>query len=80
MSNCDKGLYDYELIKKCSKCGIISMNSNVHENIIRKDGVNSTFKGCMKDYHLKNNDKIILKTKAWEKKFSWRSKTKSEKI
>ena len=31
MSTCVKDLYDYELIKKCSKRGIISLKSNFYE-------------------------------------------------
>ena len=31
MSNCIKELYDYELVKKCSKCGISSSKSNFHK-------------------------------------------------
>ena len=32
MSSCIKDLYDYELVKKCSKCGIISMKSSSHKD------------------------------------------------
>ena len=67
MSNCFKELFDYDLAKKCSKCGIISLKSNFHENQNRKHGVNSMCKVCMKDYYLKKNDKIIPKTKDWNK-------------
>ena len=38
MSGCIKDLYDYELVKKCSKCGIISLESNFHKNIKTNDG------------------------------------------
>ena len=31
MSNCIKDLYDYDLIKKCSKCGIVSLKKNFHK-------------------------------------------------
>ena len=31
MRNCIKDLYDYDLIKKCSKCKIISLKSNFHK-------------------------------------------------
>ena len=30
MSNCIKVLYDYDMVKKCSKCGTISLKSNFH--------------------------------------------------
>ena len=39
MSNCIKDLDDYELIKKCSKCGIVSLKSNFHKNKKPKDGL-----------------------------------------
>ena len=31
MSSCIKDLYDYDLIKKCFKCGNISLKSNFHK-------------------------------------------------
>ena len=67
MSNYIKDLYDYDFFLKCCKCGIISLKSNFHKNINRKNGVNSICKDCMKDYYLKDNDEIILKTKDWNK-------------
>ena len=30
MSNCIEDLYDYDLVKKCSKCGNISLKSSFH--------------------------------------------------
>ena len=39
MSNCIKDLYDYDLVKKCSKCGIISLKSNFHKDNTRNDGL-----------------------------------------
>ena len=65
MSKFFKHLCDYELVKKCGKCGNISLKSNFHKNINRKDGVNSMCKVCKKKCYLKNNDKIILKTNDW---------------
>ena len=44
-----------------------SLKSNFHKNINRKDGVNFMCKDCTKDYYLKNIDKIILKTKDWNR-------------
>ena len=67
MSSCIKDIFDYELVRKCSKSGIISLKSNFHKNSRSKDGSNSICKGCMKDYYLKNIDEIILKTKDWNK-------------
>ena len=39
MSNCFKELYDYGLIKKCSKCGKISLKSNFYKIKNRRDGL-----------------------------------------
>ena len=32
MSNCIKDLYDYNLMKNCTKCGNISLKSNFYKN------------------------------------------------
>ena len=55
------------MVKKCSKCGIISLKSNFRKKSRSVDGLNSVCKGCMKDYYLKNNNKIILRTKEWNR-------------
>ena len=34
MSNCIIDLYDYNIVKKCNKCGIISLNSNFYKKKI----------------------------------------------
>ena len=34
MSSCFKDLHEYELVKKCSKCGIISLKSNFQKKEI----------------------------------------------
>ena len=39
MSNCVRDLYYYELVKKCSKCGKISLKSNFHKDLKRNDGI-----------------------------------------
>ena len=67
MSNCIKDLYDYDLVKKCLKCGMISLKSNFHKNKNRNDGLQSRCKFCVNEYYLKNNEKIILKTRDWSK-------------
>ena len=38
MSNCVRDLMDYDLIKKCSKCGIVKRKSNFHKNSKSRDG------------------------------------------
>ena len=30
MSNCIKDLYDYNLVKKCSKCGLVKMKTDFY--------------------------------------------------
>ena len=80
MTSCIKDLYDYDLVKKCSKCGIITLKSNFRKNKLTKDGLFSQCKSCViqkqkiydsenrekvlnriKDYLLKNHDKIIAR-------------------
>ena len=39
MSNCIKNLYDYGLVKKCSKCEIAKFKSNFHEKLKSSDGL-----------------------------------------
>ena len=62
MSNCIKDLNDYDLIKKCSKCGIISLKSNFHKNKNMSDGLHSYCIPCRKEYgkkyYVENFDKI----------------------
>ena len=48
MSICIKVLFDYDLGKKCSKCGIISLKSNFHENKSMKDGLQPLCISCVK--------------------------------
>ena len=45
MSNCNKDLYDSDLIKNCLKCGNISLKSNFHKNKNMKDGLQ--FRSCI---------------------------------
>ena len=39
MSNCIKDLIDNDLVKECSKCGIISLKSSLHRDIKKYDGL-----------------------------------------
>ena len=57
MSNCIKDLYDYKLIKKCRKCGIISLKSNFHKNKLTKSGVRSECITCRRKYCNENQEK-----------------------
>ena len=58
MINCIKDLYDYDLIKKCSKCKNILLKSNFHKDNTRNDGLYNQCKVCRKDYYLDNQDRI----------------------
>ena len=41
-------------IKKCSKCGIISIKSTFHKNKLNKDGFRSACRICGKKCYLDN--------------------------
>ena len=53
MSICIKDLYDYNLVKKCSKCGKISLKSNFHRTKNMNDGFQPYCKLCTKKYRKK---------------------------
>ena len=74
MSNCIKDLYDYDLIKKSCRCGIISLKCNFHKNNNSKDELNSICQGCMKDYNLNNSIKLVQKQKDYNLKIHDRIK------
>ena len=65
MSNCIKDLFDYDLVKKCSKCGIISLKSNFNKDNTKNDGLYNQCKICRKDYYMKNSIKLIQKQKDY---------------
>ena len=67
MSNCIKDLFDYNLVKKCSKCGIISLKSNFHNNKNMKDGLQSQCKLCTKKYYIDNHDRLFNKQNFYDK-------------
>ena len=53
MSNCIKDLYDYDLVKSCSKCGNISLKSNFQKNKNKNDGLNQWCRICYKNIIVK---------------------------
>ena len=57
MSNFIEDLYDYNLILKSSKCGIVSLKSNFHKNILTKSGVRSECITCRRKYYNENQEK-----------------------
>ena len=78
MSNCIKDLFDYDLVKKCCRCKIISLKSNFHKNKLTKDGYRSACKICeknsylnnldrKKEYYYNNRDQLLAKMKNYKK-------------
>ena len=57
MSNSIKDFYYYNLIKKCSKCGINSLKSNFHKNKLTESGVRSESIACRRKYDKENQEK-----------------------
>ena len=58
MSTCIKDLYDYDLIKKCLKCGKISLKGNFHKDKSRQDDLQPYCKVCRKNFYNENLAKI----------------------
>ena len=74
MSNCIKELYDYDLIKKCPKCGIISLKSNFHKRMLSIDGLDPRCKFCEKALYLDKRDRLLNKQNFYSKENSDRIK------
>ena len=55
MSSCIKDLFGYDLVKKCPKCGIISLKANFHKQKTTEDSLRLQCKLCRKQEH-----KIII--------------------
>ena len=68
MKSCIKDLYDYDLVKECSKCGIISLKSNFYKNSKKKDGYISECFFCSKEYYYVNRDWVLNNRKTYVKK------------
>ena len=68
MSNCIKDLYDYDLVKKCSKCGIVKMKSIFYKDCIKKDGYKSECIFCSKEYYYVNRDWVLNNRKTYVRK------------
>ena len=58
MSNCIKDVFDYDLVIKCSKRGIILLKSNFHKKLGSKDGLDPRCVPCLKNYYLDNRDRV----------------------
>ena len=67
MCGCNKDLNDYDLIEECSKCGIISLKSNIYKDRTNKNGYRPECKICVneynKNYHNKNRDSGLERCK-----------------
>ena len=46
MSSCNKVIYDYDLVKKCFRCGIVKLKSDFHKRILSKDALCNQGKVC----------------------------------
>ena len=46
-------------VKKCSKCGILTLKSNLHKKLRSKDELDPRCIPCMNKEYLDNQDKII---------------------
>ena len=83
MSNCIKDRFDYDLVKKCSKCGIKSLKGNFHKSKNMKDGLQPHCISCVKQkqkqcfnenpdkkrkYYLDNQDRLLNKQNFYNKK------------
>ena len=60
MGNCIKYLYDYDLVKKCSKCEIILLKSKFHKITKSEDRLQSQCKTCVKDYNKNFYNKMLI--------------------
>ena len=72
MSGCIKNLYDYELVKKCCRCGIVKMKSSFHKRSKSSDGLFSQCKSCViqkqKKYDFEIGERIINRNKDYRLK------------
>ena len=67
-----KDLFDYDLVKKGSKCGIVKMKSNFHKKLKFSDGLFSLCKSCViqkqRIYDSENRERIINRNKDYRLK------------
>ena len=68
MSSCINDLYDCELVKKCCRCGNISLKSNfLKKNKNMSDGCNPQCKFSKKKYYVDNQVRILNKQEFYNK-------------
>ena len=58
MSGSFKDIFDYDFVKKCLKCGNISLKNNFYKNKNMSDGLCNQFKVCRKQYYTENLVKV----------------------
>ena len=70
MSDSTKDLYDNDLVKKCSKCEIISLKSNFHKRSKSNDGFQSQCNFCVnhynRNYYSKNHDSELERCRKYK--------------
>ena len=83
MSSCIKDLYDYDLLKKCCSCRIISLKSNFQRKLSSKFGLDPRCIPCMRKNHLDNRDRVrqyCLNNQdglnVYQKKYNYESREK----
>ena len=67
MSSCVKDLYDYDLVKKCSKCKIVKLKSNFYKDRTKNDGYRPSCRICTNQYYYDNRNRILNDNKIYRK-------------
>ena len=67
MSKCIKDLYDYDLVKKCSKCKIVKLKSNFYKDRTKNDGYRPSCRICTNQYYCDNQTRILNNQKIYNK-------------
>ena len=62
-----KDLYDYDLVKKCSKCGIVSLKNNFYKDRTTRDGYIPSCQICTNQYYYDNRNRILNDNKIYRK-------------
>ena len=72
MSICIKDSYDYELVKKCCRCGIVKLKSNFQKRSKSSDGLQSQCQSCVyqkqRIYDSENRERIVKRNKDYRLK------------
>ena len=63
MSSCIRDLFDYDLFKKCCRCGIVKLKSNFHKRTLSKDALYIQCEVCRKEYYMNKSIKLFRKQK-----------------